>query len=360
MVVRKKPSPVKRKKKERSRPLDPNGIAPYLDSHLEWLAVKGYANDTINRRDVGLRRFIEWTDERALMQPQDITKPILERYQRHLYYYRKPNGKPLTLGTQLGLLAPIKTFFKWLTQENHLLYNPASELMLPKQPKRLPRDILSVDEVERVLAEPDHTTPSGLRDRAILETLYSTGLRRMELPALKIYDIDLHRAIVNVREGKGSRDRMIPIGERALAWVEKYLNESRPQLLLHQHEEALFINDYGDPLSRDTLAKRVKQYMGQAGVKKTGSCHLFRHAMATHMLDNGADTRFIQAMLGHADLATTQIYTHVSVEKLREIHAATHPAKLKRDDDMKTYAPSRDELLEAIANEDDEESGDNE
>ena len=354
MVVRKKPGPVKRKKKERSRQLDPNGIAPYLDAHLEWLAVKGYADDTINRRDVGLRRFIEWTDERALTQPQDITKPILERYQRHLYYYRKPDGKPLTLGTQHSLLAPVKTFFKWLTQENHLLYNPASELMLPKQPKRLPLDILSVDEVESVLAMPDHTTPSGLRDRAILETLYSTGLRRMELPALKIHDIDLHRAIVVVREGKGRRDRVIPIGERALAWVEKYVTESRPKLLLHQHEEALFLNDYGEPLPRDMLARKVKHYMKQAGVKKTGSCHLFRHAMATHMLDNGADTRFIQAMLGHADLATTQIYTHVSIEKLREIHAATHPAKLKCDDKQQSDMISKDKLLEAIANKDEE------
>ncbi|MES9906145.1 MAG: site-specific tyrosine recombinase XerC, partial [Sedimenticola sp.] len=327
--------------KERSRPLDPNGIAPYLDAHLEWLAVKGYADDTINRRDVALRRFIQWCDERDLSQPQEITKPILERYQRHLYYYRKPDGNPLTLGSQLGCLAPIKTFFKWLTQENHLLYNPASELMLPKQPKRLPRDILSVSEVEAILATPDHETSSGLRDRAILETLYSTGLRRMELPALKVYDIDLHRAIVIVREGKGRRDRVIPIGERALAWVEKYLNESRPQLLLNIHEEALFLNDYGDPLPRDALARKVKHYMNQAGIKKTGSCHLFRHAMATHMLDNGADTRFIQAMLGHADLATTQIYTHVSVEKLKEIHAATHPAKMQREVD-------KEALLEAL------------
>ncbi len=327
--------------KERSRPLDPNGIAPYLDAHLEWLAVKGYADDTINRRDVALRRFIQWCDERDLSQPQEITKPILERYQRHLYYYRKPDGNPLTLGSQLGCLAPIKTFFKWLTQENHLLYNPASELMLPRQPKRLPRDILSVSEVETILATPDHETPSGLRDRAILETLYSTGLRRMELPALKVYDIDQHRAIVMVREGKGRRDRVIPIGERALAWVEKYLNESRPQLLLNIHEEALFLNDYGDPLARDALARKVKHYMNQAGIKKAGSCHLFRHAMATHMLDNGADTRFIQAMLGHADLATTQIYTHVSVEKLKEIHAATHPAKMQREAD-------KEALLEAL------------
>ncbi|GAB6044361.1 site-specific tyrosine recombinase XerC [Endothiovibrio diazotrophicus] len=359
MALRRKPGPTTRPARERSRPLNPDGIAPYLESHLEWLTVKNYSPDTINRRDVALRRFIEWCDERSLNQPQEITKPILERYQRHLYYYRKENGQPLTLGTQHSLLAPVKTFFKWLTQENHLLYNPASELMLPKQPKRLPRDILSVAEVESILAQPDHSTLGGLRDRALLETLYSTGLRRMELPALKVYDIDRHRSIVIVREGKGLRDRIIPIGERALAWVEKYLDESRPQLLLNVHEEALFLNDYGEALPRDALARKVKHYMEQAGVKKTGSCHLFRHAMATHMLDNGADTRFIQAMLGHADLATTQIYTHVSVEKLKAVHAATHPAKLRREVDRGAgengREAEREALFTALAAEEDEE-----
>lgn len=324
--------------------LNPEGILRYLNHHLEWMTVKAYSKDTINRRDNAIKRFIRWCDERSIDNPQDITKPILERYQRHLYYYRKLDGKALTLGTQHSLLAPIKTFFKWLTQENHLLYNPASELQLPRQPKRLPLDILSVDEVETLLNTPDHTTTQGLRDRAMLETLYSTGLRRMELPALKTYDIDLQREIVIVREGKGKRDRVIPIGARAQAWVEKYLNESRPALLLNLHEETLFLNDHGDPMSRDKLARVVKQHMKQAEINKTGSCHLLRHAMATHMLDNGADTRFIQAMLGHADLSTTQIYTHVSVEKLKEIHAATHPAKL-----------SRDELLSGLVAEEEEE-----
>jgi integrase/recombinase XerD len=152
----------------------------------------------------------------------------------------------------------------------------------------------------------------------------------MELVALKTYDIDLERQIVIVREGKGKRDRIIPIGSRAQAWVEQYLNQSRPELLINQQQNSLFLNDHGQAMSRDHLAKRVKTMMKQAKINKTGSCHLLRHAMATHMLDNGADTRYIQAMLGHADLATTQIYTHVSIEKLKKIHAATHPARLTR------------------------------
>jgi integrase/recombinase XerD len=151
----------------------------------------------------------------------------------------------------------------------------------------------------------------------------------MELPHLALYDIDRHRALVMVREGKGRRDRVVPIGARALAWVEAYLSDSRP-LLQVGAEEALFLTDYGAPMTPEILAAKVKRYLRLAGLHRIGSCHLLRHAMATHMLDNGADIRFIQAMLGHADLATTQIYTQVSVEKLKEIHAATHPARLER------------------------------
>lgn len=343
----------------RDTSLDHHPLTAYVNAHFEWMLVSGYSQDTIRARKVALRRFVVWCEERALRDPKDITKPILERYQRHLFYYRKPDGKPISLGAQLQYLAPIKLFFKWLMRENHILYNPASELQLPRQPKHLPRHILSVAEIEAILAEADGSTPQTLRDRAMLETLYSTGLRRMELPTLKLYDVDLIQRIVMVREGKGGRDRVIPIGKRAAAWVEKYLIESRPQLLVADHE-ALFVNDYGEPVTPEFLATKVKRYMMFAGItNKTGSCHLFRHAMATHMLDNGADTRFIQAMLGHADLSTTQIYTHVAIDKLREIHDATHPAKLTRTkDESKGDVQTNDvtrALLDSLAAESDED-----
>lgn len=315
----------------RDTSLDQHPLTHYVNAHFEWMRVGGYSEDTIRARKVALRRFVVWCEERALRDPKDITKPILERYQRHLFYYRKPDGRPISLGAQLQYLAPIKLFFKWLMRENHILYNPASEMQLPRQPKHLPRNILSIQEVEAILAEADASTPQTLRDRALLETLYSTGLRRMELPGLRIYDVDLTRRLVNVREGKGGRDRVIPIGKRAAAWVDKYLLEARPQLMVAEHEY-LFVNDYGEPASPVFVAAKVKRYMLFAHIeKKTGSCHLLRHAMATHMLDNGADIRFIQAMLGHADISTTQIYTHVAIDKLREIHDATHPAKLTRE-----------------------------
>ena len=301
----------------------------YMNMHFEWMLVTGYSADTVRARRIALRRFITWCAERDLSEPADLTKPIIERYQKHLFYYRKPDGAPMTLGSQLQCLAPLKTWFKWLARENHILSNPASELQLPKQPKHLPRIILSVPEVEAILREAVPDNAQGVRDRAMLEVLYSTGLRRMEVPGLACYDVDLNRCLVFVREGKGRRDRVVPIGARAAAWVDKYLVEARPQLLAAD-TETLFVTDYGEPINAEFVASKVKRYMNFAGIRKPGATHLLRHACATHMLEGGADIRFIQAMLGHSSLETTEIYTHVSIDKLQEIHAATHPARLER------------------------------
>lgn len=333
----------------RKRAIDPLGHLPllaYMEAHFEALRVTGYSPDTVRARRQSLRRFIAWCDERGIRQPADITKPVLERYQRYLFYYRKPDGAPLTLGSQHGALAPLKTWFKWLARENHILYNPASELDLPKLPKHLPRAILSVQEVEAILCEADPATPYGLRDRAMLELLYSTGIRRMEVAGLALYDVDATRRLLFVREGKGGKDRVVPIGERALAWLDRYLTEARPQLIAVEIE-ALFVTDYGEPVSPEFVAHHVKRYMDFAGIKKPGATHLLRHAMATHMLEAGADVRVLQALLGHAQLNTTEIYTHVSIEHLRAIHDATHPARLKRDDAPATDA-ARPALIDTL------------
>ncbi len=180
----------------------------------------------------------------------------------------------------------------------------------------------------------DPSNAQGLRDRAMLEVLYSTGLRRMELPGLAVYDVDLARRLCFVREGKGRRDRVIPIGDRACAWLEKYVSEARPELIVADCE-ALFVTDYGEPVTPEFVAAKMKRYMAFAGIEKVGATHLLRHACATHMLEGGADIRFIQAMLGHVSVETTEIYTHVSIDKLQEIHAATHPARLERRQDAR-------------------------
>jgi integrase/recombinase XerD len=175
--------------------------------------------------------------------------------------------------------------------------------------------------------------PMGVRDRAILETLYSTGMRRRELIGLQLFDLDRERGTVMIRQGKGKKDRMIPIGERALTWIDRYQHEVRPGLVVGRDPavlSTLFLTHLGEPFTPNRLTQLVRGYIQAADLGKSGSCHLFRHTMATLMLENGADIRYIQAMLGHAELSTTQIYTQVSIRKLKEIHTATHPGKLRK------------------------------
>ena len=313
-------------------PIAHNGIYPYMQAFLEWGGVTGLSTATTKQRETGLKRWIVWCDERGLDDPKDITKPILERYQKHLYHFRQENGEPLSVRYQLALLLPIKTFFKWLTKTNRILYNPASEMEMPKTPMRLPQSILSVEEAERIMSTPKTETIYGIRDRSILETLYSTGIRRNECANLHLYDVDGQTQSVMVRYGKGAKDRLLPIGKRALHWLDRYRYEVRDQLVTDSDNTYLFLTDYGEPFIKGRLGALVRRYLHHAQIDKPGGCHLFRHAMATHMLDNGADLRFIQMMLGHSQLSTTEIYTHVSIEKLREIHAATHPAKIEKQE----------------------------
>ena len=306
--------------------IEHNGLYPYLLRYLEVSRIEGMSEATITRRDSALRQFILWCDEFGLNEPQSITKPILERYQRHLYYYRKADGDPLSASSQNVALSAIKMLFRWLARENYLLYNPASELRIPKRSKQLPRYILSIEQVMEIQAQADLQTASGVRDRTILELLYATGVRRTELCELRVDGIDYERCALLIRSGKGNKDRYVPTGERAAAWLRRYTLEVRSSLLTDLNDVALFLTDYGEPYTSSSLGRMVKRYIKQADIDVTGSCHLFRHAMATHMLENGADVRYIQAILGHSGLETTQIYTHVSINQLQHIHASTHPS----------------------------------
>lgn len=205
-------------------PADPEGLFAYLQRYLEHLGIKGYTEAGIHNTERYVRAFIRWCEPRALTRPTEITKPIIERYQRHLFYHRKDNGEPLSVFSQRSALVPLRGFFRWLTKQNYLLYNPASDLELPRLKRVLPRHVLTEAEAERVLALADVRTPIGIRDRAMMEVLYSTGLRRMELANLRVYEIDRARGLVFVNQGKWQKDRWVPVGERAMAWVQTYLD----------------------------------------------------------------------------------------------------------------------------------------
>jgi integrase/recombinase XerD len=247
-------------------------------------------------------------------------------------------------------LVALRCWFRWLTRQNLILHNPASELELPRMGRRLPKHVLTISEAEQVLQQPDIHGPLGLRDRAILEVLYSCGIRRSEVIHLKLYDLDPERGTLVIRQGKGKKDRFVPIGERAIAWMQKYIREARPQLVTEPDHGTLFLSGAGEEISPDHLTLTVHDYVFNAKIGKTGACHLFRHTMATLMLEGGADIRFIQQMLGHAELSTTEIYTHLSIRMLKQVHSATHPgAALDREHPQPASETASDDAEELFA-----------
>lgn len=318
-----------RKRKAVAAPATP--LSALLEKHLDDLRLKNYSEYTVRNRRVHIGFFLDWCMERGITEPAEVTRTVIESYQQHVFHYRKKSGEPLGFTGQHDRLVPLRVWFKWMARHHHVLHNPASELELPRVGHRLPKAVLTASEVEQILMQTDVKDVLGLRDRAILETFYSTGMRRLELARLKVWDVDLERATVCIRQGKGKKDRLIPLGDRTALWVRKYVEESRPRLAAEPDDKTLFVSNVGEPFSLDHLSDLVRGYVDAAEIGKRGACHLFRHTMATLMLEGGADTRFIQAMLGHADLKTTQIYTHVAVRQLQEIHRATHPAKVEQE-----------------------------
>jgi len=304
---------------------DGQGFPEMVVEFCEHLAIRGYAATSLKNQRSALALLADWLVERGVTRPCEVTKPMLDAYQRAVFYMRKANGQPLSFRTQEQRLIPIRGFFRWLVRTNRILYNPASEIELPRTEQRLPRAVLSAQEAERVLALPDLKDPLGLRDRAMLELLYATGVRRAELAALSVFELDVERRTLTVRQGKGRKDRMIPTGQRAAAWCARYLQEARPKLAIEPDEGALFLTADGVALSLGTLTYLMGDYVRRSEVGKPGACHIFRHTMATVMLEGGADIRYIQQMLGHANITSTQVYTQVSLRTLAAIHAATHP-----------------------------------
>ncbi len=345
------------------------GFHAYLIDFIAWTAARQYSAMTVKARRIEMGYFIDWCEERSIVRPDEVTRAILERYRQHVFLYRrKTDSAPLSFQTQAKRLISVRAFFQWMTRQHHLLYNPASELELPRQQQRLPRHILAVAEVEQVLNACDTTDPLGLRDRAMLEALYSTGMRRAELTSLRADDIDLARGTVFIRQGKGNKDRVVPIGERACRWIEKYVFEVRPEQIDADDDGTLFLAKHGEGMQAKQLSGIVKKAIELARLERfqdthpNAACHLLRHACATHMLENGADIRYIQALLGHADLSTTEVYTRVSILQLKAVHERTHPARMPGRGAVKAAAVDLDPadepqtLLRALAADDDDDS----
>ena len=294
--------------------------------YLLWLRVHNYAETTIDCRQRYLRYFTVFCDTHDTRDAGQVTFELLRSYQQQLFEHRKADGLPLTFATQAQRLVPVCHFFSWLRRSGHLTLNPASDLLMPRPDRRLPEATLSAQEMTLLLAQPNVSRPLGLRDRAILEVFYSCALRRQELINLTVRDVDFDRGTVFVRSGKGAKDRYVLIGERALFWLRLYLDLTRPQLTTNADTPTLFISSNATPICPDWLSRKIRRYLASARINKNGSCHLLRHSVATLMLEGGADIRYVAEMLGHIRLETTQRYTRVSIDRLRHIHAQTHPA----------------------------------
>jgi len=301
---------------------------PWLRRYLEWLEATNHAAATRRNSRSAVERFLGWAA--AATPPVELTRlrgRHLEEYQVALARAARSDGRPLGWGTRAEYLGALRSFLRWCVTRRLLPRDPTGELVLPRRPVQLPRAILTPREAERVLRQADTATRLGLRDRALLEVLYSTGLRRAEAAGLRLEDVDPIRRVVVVRAGKGQRDRVVPIGRRALRWVQRYVRRVRPGLVGEADPGRLFLSCRGTMLRLNHLSERVARYVARAGVGKPGSCHLFRHTVATLLLEGGADVRDVQEILGHTNLATTARYTHLAIGRLQQVHARAHPAE---------------------------------
>jgi integrase/recombinase XerD len=300
------------------------GVSFYLDDCL----AKGMSPNTIIVKRQSLRRFSEWCAANGIKKPQEVNLEVMEGFRMYLHHYKKIlDGEPLSINSQYKFLTDVKLFLRRLHRRHIIDNSDFEEFEMPKCKKGLPSSVLSPDEVERIFVLPsmrgDHV---GIRDRAILEVYYASAIRRSELTRLKLSHIDLSKQLLMIVEGKGLKDRHLPIAKRACDHVRSYLDEVRPQFVSIKSGDTLFISANGLPLNADKVGQMVGKYVRRSGVGKVGACHLFRHAAATSMLNAGADIRYVQEMLGHADISTTQIYTHVAIKQLEKVYNRTHPA----------------------------------
>lgn len=337
MTRPKPPTPTERHTSQHGHTLRQQMVA-----YLAHLVARQYSPRTVEGYQERLLPFIIWCEERGVLYAPQVSQMWLEGYQRSLAGYRRADGKRLAVNSQLNRLTTIRMLFRWLLKRHVILYNPADQLTLPKADRPLPAQVLSEAETLQVLQSPDAGTPLGLRNRAILELFWSTGIRRAELAGLRLSDVDAARGAVYVRNGKGGKARVVPVGQRALAWLARYLETVRPRLTQRYDSGHLFVSQRGTGLKPGTLTWLAgKSLRGRGGVDRPGACHLFRHSMATQMLENGADTRHIQAILGHEKLETTQVYTRVAIGHLQKVHEKTHPAERKRTRRKKPDGPEQ-------------------
>jgi integrase/recombinase XerD len=292
---------------------------PLLDAFCDALWLEdGLARNTIDsyRRDLTL--LARWLARRG-----GALESATEADLHGFFASRHRGGASHRVSSDARMLSTLKRFYRYAVRERRIAADPTLKLDAPKRAPRFPKTLSETD-VEALLAAPDLSGPLGLRDRAMLEVLYASGLRVSELVSLRTFEVDLSAGVLRVM-GKGSKERLVPLGEEAVHWLQRYLREGRARLLRRAASDALFVTARGAGMTRQAFWHNIKRYGARAVPGRSLSPHVLRHAFATHLINHGADLRAVQMLLGHADISTTQIYTHVARERLKQLHAKHHP-----------------------------------
>lgn len=307
-----------------------NNFTPLADEFAQSLKIRNLAERTIVGVRWRLAKFFSYLETRGINHIDGITKEVITAYQVQLYQCINFKGTPNTVAYQNGMLSAVKQFLGFLHQRDYIVADPARDVQYAKQPQQLPRGVLTPSEARKIIHAPDTRTVIGYRDRTILEVLYSSGLRKEEVNNLTLADVDYHDGFIRTT-GKGRKDRIVPIGKIACRYLENYIKSVRPELIKDPYNNHLFLSLRGNKLSTGMVWELVKKYAKSARIRKNVHPHTFRHSCATSMLKNKADLRTIQKLLGHSSLTSTQIYTHLNIADLKQVHKRCHPREKDRE-----------------------------
>jgi integrase/recombinase XerD len=301
-------------------------VKTVIPAYLNQLKMLGRSIYTVRNARCSLSHFARFLETENAADIEDLSAEIISEYQQELYFCLSAKARPLTLRTQALRLSIVKGFTRFLKDQDYLISDPAESIRLPKKPKRLPRVILSQTEVKKLLCAPDARTDGGYRNRIILEILYDTAIRRAEVAGIRLHDLDLAAGYIRIT-GKGDKDRVVPLSKRVSELIQNYILMVREKFVSGNDPGFLILNRWGQRMDPNSIWAVVKRCVELSGIKKNITTHTFRHTCATHMLKNGAPARHLQEMLGHESLESTQIYTHVTINDLKEIHKRFHPSE---------------------------------
>ncbi|MEX1438516.1 site-specific tyrosine recombinase XerD [Enterococcus sp. C53] len=289
-----------------------------INDYLHYLTIeRGLSLNTRKSYERDLLQYLHYLEDEQITSWQDVDRYVV------INYLEKMHDEKKAPATVTRMITSLRRFHQFLRQERLTDHDPMQHIDTPKKVQKLP-STLSLTEVERLIETPDTTKNLGIRDRAILEVMYATGMRVSELVGLKLSDLHLSLGLVQTL-GKGDKERIIPLGDYAIQWLERYLDEARPLLVANSSETHVFVNHHGTGLSRQGIWKNLKQLVREAGINKEVTPHTLRHSFATHLLENGADLRTVQELLGHADISTTQIYTHITKKRMTDVYKQHFP-----------------------------------